>query len=75
MGDEFVGDEHEENGCDNDTSEGKLATDGRDARSLAPKVVPHGATVEHDMPDGKQDEEHAQNIVGGMPCVSRHRDW
>ena len=31
MGDEFVGDEHEESGRDDETSEGKFATDGRDA--------------------------------------------
>ena len=40
MGKEFVTDEHNEKRRDDDASENKLATDGRDARSLAPDVVP-----------------------------------
>jgi hypothetical protein len=70
MGDEFVTDEHEESGRDDEASEGKLATDGQDARSPAPEVVPQGAAVEHDVPDGEHYEEYAQNIMGGMPCVA-----
>lgn len=74
MSKELVTNEHNEKRRDDDASENKLTTHGRDARSLAPDVVPQGAAVEHDVPDGEHHEEYTKNIMGGMPCMALHRD-